>query len=82
MNPKPSQWLLIPAQVYADLFEGLGGNRAWGLYDCDTNCNTPHPCDQFTEWALDGKDCPLLRNQTRDGVHTYYLAHPVDVDDT
>ena len=78
MSPKSYRWVKVPAQVYADLFDGMGGQPAWGLYGCHTDCDTPHPCDQRTEWYLLGQELPLLANETHARTHSYYIAQPIE----
>ena len=72
-------WVKIPSSVYADVFDGMGGLPRWGAFGGWTKCHSDRPHEQRTEWHLIGQRLPLLANETRNGVHTYYIAQPVEI---
>lgn len=68
-------WIGITPEQYAGIWNAMGGNGRWGLYSTAT-----FPPDQDTTWSLPGRMEPMLKNRTRDGVHSYYLALCQEVD--
>lgn len=63
-------WIGITYEQYRGIYDAMGGDGAWSCYASATRSDG----DQETTWCLTGRSEPLLKNRTRDGGHSYYLA--------
>lgn len=74
------RWQPISYELYCAIFKELGdgtmGNdsRKWGAFTTYTSGNEDG--DQMTEWGLRVADESLLKNESRRGVYSYFLAVP------
>lgn len=74
-------WVEISAEQYRAVYDGMGGDGAWSLHSCwtapkvhDERAPGEWASDQETVWSLAGRCEAVLKNRTREGAHSYFLA--------
>ncbi len=64
-------WIGITPEQYRDLYNAMGGDGAWQLHSCWTDEDS---MEQDTTWCLAGRCEAILKNRTRMGEHSFFLA--------
>ena len=81
MRDRPYSWVEISKEAYAEIWRSLGEPRwqHFGSWTKESEEGAGVPGDQRTEWCIRSAAWPVLANETRNGVHRYFMAQPEDL---